>query len=79
MDLKKSKSDFSNVANDLTGNNKNSSRSGLQKNFNGSDYEAHQYNFRISEIPNTAPLQHEFSLNKFSDAHIASPGKPPRA
>jgi len=78
MILTKAKTDFGNIAGDLTGSSKSSSRSGLQKIFNGSDYEAHEYNFQISRVANSAPAQNSFSLISFSDPHIASPGKPPQ-
>ena len=78
MVLKEAKTNYGNSANDLTGNSKSPSRSNLQKNFNGNDYEDHQFNIQFFNFSISAPRQNEFSIAAISDPHIASPGKPPR-
>jgi cbb3-type cytochrome oxidase subunit 3 len=76
--LKKAKTEFGNLTNDLTGNGKNTSRSGLQKNFPGSDYTFHNCQFRIPVISISPLIPAGFNNAILPDAFIPSPGKPPQ-
>ena len=76
--LKKAKTEFGNLTNDLTGNGKNNSRSGLQKNFTGSDYTIHTYQFHIPAYSNSSLIPACFNSAVLPDAFIPFPGKPPR-
>jgi cbb3-type cytochrome oxidase subunit 3 len=76
--LKKAKTEFGNLTNDLAGNGKNSSRSGLQKNFSGSDYTIDNCRFQITAFSNSYLIPACFNNADLSDAFIPSPGKPPQ-
>jgi hypothetical protein len=78
MVLKEAKTSYGNNVNDFMGNKKSPSKSTLQKNFNGNDYEDHQFSFQFFNFSISAPMQNEFSIAAISDPHIASPGKPPQ-
>jgi len=79
MVLKKAKTEYGNIANDFTGNGKNSSRSGLQKNSNGTDYIEHQYaNLPICQCAKIDLTYFSSNSEFFSDPHISLPGKPPQ-
>ncbi len=79
MVLKKAKTEYGNIANDFTGNGKNSSRPGIQKNFNGNDYIEHQYaNVPMWPFANYDLTYFSFNSDCFADPHISLPGKPPR-
>lgn len=78
MMLKNAKSDFGKLVADIPNNSKGSSRSGLQKLFNGSDYTFQGANENINRRVNEKTVYGRFSLTTFSDPHIASPGKPPQ-
>jgi hypothetical protein len=78
MVLKTAKSEYGNVVNDLTGNGKNSSRSGILKTFNGSDYIDQFANLKIWKFENEPVVYHTIRFIKFSDPHVAAPGKPPQ-
>jgi hypothetical protein len=78
--LKKAKAEYGNNANDLTGNNRSSSRSGSQKNFSGNDYTSETFQLCTSMLPDvhTSTLK-SIVNNKLVSAYLPSPGKPPRA
>jgi len=78
MILKTAKSDYGNAVNDLSGNSKNNSRSGIQKTLYGSDYINQFANLKIWKFENEAVVYHHIGSLKFSDPHIAAPGKPPQ-
>lgn len=78
MILKKASTDFGTATSGMAGNNKNSSRSGAQKHFSGSDYICKFANGQICKFGNEPFVfftRHQFY---FSEPHIASPGKPPQ-
>jgi len=79
MVIKKAGTDYGNAVNDLNGNNKNSSRSGLQKNFSGNDYTSETFQLVTSGFPElrTSTLS-EFANSKLASAQVPAPGKPPR-
>jgi hypothetical protein len=75
--LKKASTEFGSAASGLAGN-KNSSRTGTQKLFSGSDYIKQFANLEIWKFENKSVvffIQNDF---RFSDPHIESPGKPPQ-
>jgi hypothetical protein len=76
--LKKAKSDYENVANDLTSNNKNSGRPDLQKRFSGNDYINQYGSMGVWEYGNTILQFPSFCTINFTEPHIAIPGKPPQ-
>ena len=80
MVLKKAKTDFSNVSNDVTGNGKSSSRNNTQKNFTGNDYISDNFQISTSRLPHfhTSTLN-SVSQTKLAVAYIAKPGKPPQS
>jgi hypothetical protein len=78
MVLKKAKTEYGNVANDLANSGKSSSRSGTQKNYPGNDYICHttdlltfQYSPVILEHTNPG-------LSNYIDPYLAFPAKPPQ-
>jgi hypothetical protein len=78
MILKKASTDFATAASGLAGNNKNSSRSGTQKQFTGSDYLNQFANLEIWKFENKSSVfftNHQFC---YPDPHIEFPGKPPQ-
>jgi hypothetical protein len=76
--LKTAKSEFGNAVNDLTGSNKNTSRSGIQKTLNSSDYIAQFANLKICKFENEHVVYNQTQFIKCADPYIAAPGKPPR-
>lgn len=78
MVLKKAKADYGNIANDLAGNDKSSSRRGTQKNFGGSDYLFQTTDLPTSPRVYSAPEYNSLNIISFSDPHISLPGKPPQ-
>ena len=79
MVLKKAKTDFGNVSNDLTGNGKGSSRS-TQKSFSGNDYITNNFHINTPILP----YSHTLILNRVLQNNLASPflvtpGKPPQS
>jgi hypothetical protein len=79
MVLKKAKSEYGNSTNDLSGNNKNSSRSGTQKTFSGSDYISLNANDQIDQCTNIASIQNGTYLNAKSETFIEMIAKPPQS
>jgi hypothetical protein len=78
MVLKDAKTNYGNSVNNLAGNGKCPSKSALQKNFNGADYEDHQYYFQFSNFSNAGLEQNIYRIASITDPQIASPGKPPQ-
>ena len=78
MLLKKAKTEFGNAATGITTNNKNSSRPGIQKNFNGSDYLKQLANLEIGKCENKSVVYHSLLQISFSDPQIEAPAKPPQ-
>lgn len=78
MILKSAKTDFGKLVADIPNNSKGSSRTGLQKIFNGSDYTFQCTNEKMYKCKNQKPVYAGFKLANFSDPHITSPGKPPQ-
>lgn len=78
MVLKNARTDFGNAASGITGNGKNSQRSGTQKNFSGSDYLQQFGNFEIWELGNKSVVFFTHHQCCFPDPLIESPGKPPQ-
>jgi hypothetical protein len=76
--LKKAKTDFENVANDLTTNGKNAGRSGIQKVFSGNDYICQYGSMGAWGYGSSNPVYTSYKISRFSDPNIASPGKPPQ-
>jgi hypothetical protein len=78
MILKTAKSDYGNAVNDLSGNSKTNSRSGIQKTLNGSDYIDQLANMKICKYEYETVVYHTIGFIEFSDPHITAPGKPPQ-
>ena len=78
MVLKTAKSEYGNAMNNPTANSKNTSRSGIQKTFNGSDYIDQFANLEICKFGNEAIEYNTLQLHGYSDPHIARPGEPPQ-
>ncbi len=76
--LKKARTNYENVANDLTTNGKNSGRPGTLKSFGGSDYICQYGSMGVWEYGNIVIQFAAFQTLNFTDPHIAIPGKPPQ-
>jgi hypothetical protein len=76
--LKKARTEFGNLTNDLAGNGRNGSRSSLQKNFSGSDYTIHNYHFQITAFSVSSLIPVGFMNADLPYTFISSPGKPPQ-
>jgi len=79
MILKKAKADYGSSSNDLTGNGKNATRTGLQKNYGNSDYINQFANVPTDKYANKSPVHSIFFLISLSKPHIAAPAKPPQS
>ena len=78
MILKKAGSDYGNAANDLSGNNKSSSRKSIQKSFNGTDYENHFYQYQLPLTATTLESPIACLNVSIQEPLMSSPGKPPQ-
>jgi hypothetical protein len=76
--LKNAKTTFGNETSDL-GNNTKGSRSGVQKNFNGSDYIFQSTDEQAALCTNASHNELPFIVIGLTDPYHAHPGKPPRA
>jgi hypothetical protein len=76
--LKKAKSDYENVPNDLTTNSKNSGRPGMQKGFSGNDYINQCGSVVVCEYGSVNLKFPAFHTINFTEPLIATPGKPPQ-
>jgi hypothetical protein len=75
--LKKARSEFENVSNDISANSKNPGRSGLQKNFKISDYFYQCANVQVCESGSSNIRHAAFHTINVRDPFVATPGKPP--
>jgi hypothetical protein len=78
MILKKASTDFGTSTSGMAGNNKNSSRSGTQKHFTGSDFLKQFANLEILKFENQSIVFFMHNEVCLTDPHITSPGKPPQ-
>jgi hypothetical protein len=80
MVLKKAKAEYGNAANDLNGNSKGSSRSGIQKSFSGNDYISETFQLSTSILPyfHTSILSVVVNAD-LASAQVPAPGKPPQS
>jgi hypothetical protein len=78
MVFKKVKTELGDMANDLQSPSKGSSKSGLQKSFNGSDYIDQFANVLMCRCANSFIIHSTFIEDLFTDPLMAPPGKPPR-
>ncbi len=76
--LKKAKSDYENASIDLTGNSKNTGRSGVLKSLGGSDYINQYGSMGVWEYGSSNIHYATFQISNFKEPHIALPGKPPQ-
>jgi hypothetical protein len=78
-DLKKGKTEYGSISNDFTGNSRNSSRPGLQKNFSSNDYIDHSYNNMAScQYADFTLMYSTYHVTRFTDPFMSLPGKPPQ-
>lgn len=75
--LKKAKSEYETATNDLATTNKNSGRSGIQKNLNTSDYIYECGNVVVCGCGSARLTHPELNIKSTIDPQIATPGKPP--
>lgn len=78
MVLKKAGYDYGNSVNDLAGTNKNSSRSGIQKNINANDYENHSDQYQLPLLGISLPARVTYLQISIKEPLMSAPGKPPQ-